>query len=47
MAHKPVLNHYAAGARECRRPESAKADFANFPRRIHSLPRVDGTMADG
>jgi hypothetical protein len=28
------------------RAESAQADFANFQRRIHSLPQADGTWSD-
>jgi len=30
-----------------RAAESAQADFAPFQRRIHSLPRADGTVPDG
>jgi hypothetical protein len=47
MAHETGLYHYDADALGSGGPESAKADFANFPRRIHSLQRADGTRADG
>jgi hypothetical protein len=37
MARGARLYHYDADALRSGGPESAKADFANFPRRIHSL----------